>query len=79
MLPNLPASAATTPVFPEVVEAMQPYLTAFGNPSSAHAFGEEACCSGHLWPTHTGHPLPTACCRPRHRQLPVPASCPHDS
>ncbi|KAL4433218.1 hypothetical protein ABPG77_003266 [Micractinium sp. CCAP 211/92] len=30
---------ATTPVFPEVAEAMQPYLAAFGNPSSAHAFG----------------------------------------
>ncbi|KAL4448398.1 hypothetical protein ABPG75_005617 [Micractinium tetrahymenae] len=30
---------ATTPVFPEVAEAMRPYLTAFGNPSSAHAYG----------------------------------------
>ncbi len=33
--------AATTPVRPEVLEAMLPYLTAqtFGNPSSAHRFG----------------------------------------
>jgi len=31
---------ATTPVLPEVVEAMLPYLTThFGNPSSAHAYG----------------------------------------
>jgi len=35
--------AATTPVRPEVVEAMLPYLTtAFGNPSSAHGFGRAA-------------------------------------
>jgi cysteine desulfurase len=36
--------AATTPVRPEVLEAMLPYLTeqAFGNPSSAHRFGREA-------------------------------------
>lgn len=33
-------NAATTPVDPEVVEAMIPYLTEhFGNPSSTHAFG----------------------------------------
>jgi cysteine desulfurase len=36
--------AATTPVRPEVLEAMLPYLTAegFGNPSSAHKFGRTA-------------------------------------
>lgn len=35
--------AATTPVRPEVVEAMLPYLGAtFGNPSSSHAFGRAA-------------------------------------
>ncbi|MBA3345646.1 MAG: cysteine desulfurase [Gemmatimonadales bacterium] len=36
--------AATTPVRPEVLEAMMPYLTeqAFGNPSSAHRFGRTA-------------------------------------
>ncbi len=36
--------AATTPVRPEVLEAMMPYLTAqsFGNPSSAHRFGRAA-------------------------------------
>lgn len=35
--------AATTPVRPEVLEAMLPYLTeAFGNPSSAHGFGRAA-------------------------------------
>ncbi|HET7469246.1 MAG TPA: cysteine desulfurase family protein [Gemmatimonadales bacterium] len=36
--------AATTPVRPEVLEAMLPYLTAqtFGNPSSAHWFGRAA-------------------------------------
>jgi len=35
--------AATTPLRPEVLEAMKPYLTeAFGNPSSLHAHGREA-------------------------------------
>jgi cysteine desulfurase len=35
--------AATTPVRPEVVEAMLPFLTSeFGNPSSAHSFGRAA-------------------------------------
>lgn len=37
--------AATTPPLPEVVEAMLPYLDetkVFGNPSSLHAFGQEA-------------------------------------
>lgn len=36
--------AATTPVRPEVLEAMLPYLgsVAFGNPSSAHRFGRAA-------------------------------------
>ena len=36
--------AATTPTHPEVAQAMLPYLTpeAFGNPSSAHAFGRAA-------------------------------------
>jgi cysteine desulfurase len=35
--------AATTPVRREVLDAMLPYLTeAFGNPSSAHAFGRAA-------------------------------------
>ncbi len=36
--------AATTPVRPEVLEAMLPYLTnqAFGNPSSGHWFGRAA-------------------------------------
>ena len=35
--------AATTPLRPEVLVAMMPYLTdAFGNPSSAHAFGRRA-------------------------------------
>ncbi len=36
--------AATTPVRPEVLEAMMPFLTdsAFGNPSSAHRFGRAA-------------------------------------
>ena len=34
---------ATTPVLPEVVEALLPYLTThFGNPSSGHAFGQRA-------------------------------------
>ncbi|MGH7567665.1 MAG: cysteine desulfurase family protein [Gemmatimonadales bacterium] len=37
-------SAATTPVRPEVLDAMLPYLgrDAFGNPSSAHRFGRAA-------------------------------------
>jgi len=36
-------NAATTPVRPEVREAMEPFLaTTFGNPSSAHHFGREA-------------------------------------
>jgi len=37
-------NAATTPVRPEVLEAMLPYLgkEAFGNPSSAHRFGRAA-------------------------------------
>jgi cysteine desulfurase len=35
--------AATTPLRPEVLEAMQPYLTEhFGNPSSIHAVGRRA-------------------------------------
>lgn len=35
--------AATTPVRPEVVEAMEPYWTKeFGNPSSLHTWGREA-------------------------------------
>lgn len=35
--------AATTPVRPEVMEAMAPYFaSAFGNPSSAHRWGREA-------------------------------------
>ena len=35
--------AATTPLRPEALEAMRPYLTdAFGNPSSAHRWGREA-------------------------------------
>jgi cysteine desulfurase len=35
--------AATTPVAPEVVEAMLPYYTEFwGNPSSIHGFGRQA-------------------------------------
>lgn len=29
----------TTPIFPEVVEAMQPFLEQFGNPSSSHVYG----------------------------------------
>ena len=34
---------ATTPVDPEVAEAMRPYFTEhFGNPSSAHAYGQQA-------------------------------------
>ncbi len=37
-------NAATTPVRPEVLDAMQPFLAGgvFGNPSSAHRFGREA-------------------------------------
>lgn len=36
-------NAATTPVKPEVLEAMMPYLTRrFGNPSSHHTVGEDA-------------------------------------
>jgi cysteine desulfurase len=35
--------AATTPVHPRVVEAMQPYLThIFGNPSSLHGYGRDS-------------------------------------
>jgi cysteine desulfurase len=37
-------NAATTPVQPEVLEAMLPFLSAetFGNPSSPHRFGRAA-------------------------------------
>ncbi len=35
--------AATTPMLPEVVEAMQPYFSQrFGNPSSVHSMGQDA-------------------------------------
>jgi len=35
--------AATTPVHPDVLKAMLPYLTdAFGNPSSLYSYGGEA-------------------------------------
>lgn len=35
-------NAATTPMLPEVVDAMLPYMTAhFGNPSATHSFGRE--------------------------------------
>ena len=35
--------AATTPVRPEVLAAMQPFFNArFGNPSSTHRWGREA-------------------------------------
>src|SRR5919108_5300204 len=35
--------AATTPLRPEVLDAMRPYLTTeFGNPSSAHSLGRAA-------------------------------------
>ncbi|MHC5078722.1 MAG: aminotransferase class V-fold PLP-dependent enzyme, partial [Planctomycetota bacterium] len=34
---------ATSPIHPDVVEAMLPYLReVFGNPSSIHRFGQEA-------------------------------------
>lgn len=34
---------ATTPVLPEVVDAMLPYLREkFGNPSSSHVYGRQA-------------------------------------
>ncbi|HCF89715.1 MAG TPA: cysteine desulfurase NifS, partial [Firmicutes bacterium] len=34
--------AATTPLHPEVLAAMMPYLTElYGNPSSIHSFGRE--------------------------------------
>jgi cysteine desulfurase len=36
-------NAATTPIIPEVIEAMLPYLTDhFGNPSSIYSYGREA-------------------------------------
>jgi len=36
-------NSATTPIDPQVVEAMMPYLTdKFGNASSIHFFGQEA-------------------------------------
>ncbi len=35
--------AATTPAYPEVIEAMLPYFNEkFGNPSSIHSHGQEA-------------------------------------
>lgn len=43
MIPRYLDNAATTPVRPEVLDAMMPYLTAeFGNPSSHHETGERA-------------------------------------
>jgi len=34
---------ATTPVAPEVADAIEPFLrTHFGNPSSAHVYGRQA-------------------------------------
>jgi cysteine desulfurase len=32
---------ATTPIFPEVAEAMKPYFNEFGNPSSTHPYGRK--------------------------------------
>ena len=31
---------ATTPIWPEVADEMAPFLQSFGNPSSAHVFGQ---------------------------------------
>ncbi len=43
MLPIYLDHAATTPLDPEVLEAMLPYLSSdFGNPSSVHSFGQRA-------------------------------------
>lgn len=42
MMPLYLDHNATTPLLPEVVDAMMPYLTThYGNPSSGHAFGKE--------------------------------------
>ncbi|HQA47714.1 MAG TPA: aminotransferase class V-fold PLP-dependent enzyme, partial [Bacillota bacterium] len=36
-------NSATTPIHPQVLEEMMPYLTeSYGNPSSIHFFGREA-------------------------------------
>ncbi len=43
MLPIYLDHAATTPLDPEVLESMLPYLSSdFGNPSSVHSFGQRA-------------------------------------
>ena len=47
--------AATTPLRPQVLDAMQPYLTEhFGNPSSIHGTGRRARMGLDEFPPHTG-------------------------
>ncbi|MEZ4740108.1 MAG: aminotransferase class V-fold PLP-dependent enzyme [Flavobacteriales bacterium] len=49
-------NAATTPLDPEVLEAMLPYMREhFGNPSAIHAYGRKTCSSG-AGATYGGRP-----------------------
>jgi cysteine desulfurase len=47
--------SATTPIFPEVAEAMKPYLTEFGNPSSNHPYGRKCKEAVELARQHVAH------------------------
>ena len=63
---------ATTPLLPEVVDAMLPYLREhFGNPSSGHAFGLRAWASACAFKVRAA----PCTCAPASRSSPLGCNC----